>query len=340
VGQTPIKNESYFFTVRNATTNNIWYLDRHGKLTGYDLRTRRVVGDLNASEPYLFRPPSPNNPPPPNLLPSAKSLYQVDFTNRTVTPFFTPTNGENIAGFSDEIIESGISTNWLVATHKTVYLLDIQGKPILSVPYRPNYAEYPVVLFHYLGPTNNPPERFAVWFQPDYETNRAANWKLPIQIQWMGIPPTETDITSLPALGPPEYVWSWEHKIGFALVPPIESLMSKEQASAGCYWSRIFAAVLCAAIAWLFGRRYNFAIITQTGWAIFILLTGIPGFLAFLCVQEWPARVVCPQCKKRRTVDRENCEHCGAPFPPPEKNGTEIFVPLEEPLKRVKPRRF
>jgi len=51
-------------------------------------------------------------------------------------------------------------------------------------------------------------------------------------------------------------------------------------------------------------------------------------------VQEWPARVVCPQCKKRRTVDRENCEHCGAPFPPPEKNGTEIFVPLEGTLKR------
>jgi hypothetical protein len=334
VHHNPLQNYSYFFTVWNVDTTNIWFLDRYGKLTGYGLRTRRIVGDLNATEPYLYHPPSNNNTPPPNILPTAKSVYQVDFTNRTVRPLFTLTNDESIAGFSDEIYAPGMATNWLVATHKTVYLLDIQGKPILSVPYGPNYAEYPSVVLHYLGPTNKPPERFAVWFQPDYETNRAANWKLPIQIQWVGITPTETDITSLSALGPPEYIWSWEHKIGFALVPPIESLMSKEQASAGCYWSRIFVAVLCATIAWLIGRRYNFAIITQTGWAIFILLTGIPGLLAFLCVQEWPARVVCPHCKKLRAVDRESCVHCGAPFPPPEKNGTEIFVPLEDSLKR------
>jgi hypothetical protein len=27
-------------------------------------------------------------------------------------------------------------------------------------------------------------------------------------------------------------------------------------------------------------------------------------------------------------VDRGQCEHCGADFAPPEKNGTEIFEPL------------
>ena len=334
VHHNPLQNYSYFFTVRNVDTNNIWFLDRYGKLTGYDLRTRRVVGDLNATEPYLFFPPSPNNPPSPNILPTAKSVYQVDFTNRTVTPLFTLTNEENIAGFSDEIFAPGMSTNWLVATHKSVYLLGIQGKRILTVPYGLNYAEYPNVEFHYLGPTNKSPERFAVWFKPDYETNRATNWKLPIQIQWVGTTPTETDITSLPALGPPQFIWSREHKISFALQPPIVGFRIKEQASAGCYWSRIFVAAICAAIAWLIGRRYNFAIIAQIGWASFILLTGIAGLLTFLCVQEWPARVVCPQCKKRRTVDRESCEHCEAPFPPPEKNGTEIFVPLEDILKR------
>jgi len=61
---------------------------------------------------------------------------------------------------------------------------------------------------------------------------------------------------------------------------------------------------------------------------LFHLLTGFPGFLAFLCVREWPAREACPACKKPRLVDREHCEHCCADFAPPEKTGTEIFAPL------------
>ena len=58
---------------------------------------------------------------------------------------------------------------------------------------------------------------------------------------------------------------------------------------------------------------------------IFLLLTGVPGFIAFLSVNEWPARESCPSCGKRRVVTREKCEHCGAPFAPPQKAGIEIF---------------
>jgi ribosomal protein L37AE/L43A len=47
-----------------------------------------------------------------------------------------------------------------------------------------------------------------------------------------------------------------------------------------------------------------------------------------LSVQEWPALESCPNCKKLRVVDREHCEHCGADFAPPEKNGTEVFESL------------
>ena len=54
----------------------------------------------------------------------------------------------------------------------------------------------------------------------------------------------------------------------------------------------------------------------------------MPGLLAFLSVQEWPAREACPNCKRLRMVDRAQCEHCGADFAPPEKTGTEVFAPL------------
>ena len=84
-------------------------------------------------------------------------------------------------------------------------------------------------------------------------------------------------------------------------------------------------AVVCAAAGWCLGRRYHFAVGGQLKWALFHLLFGLPGLLGFLCVQEWPTREACPNCKKPRLVDREKCEHCGAGFAPPPKNGTEIF---------------
>jgi hypothetical protein len=87
-------------------------------------------------------------------------------------------------------------------------------------------------------------------------------------------------------------------------------------------------AVLCAMIGWGLGRRHDFPARAQAGWVVFHLFFGLPGLLAFLSVQEWPARETCPNCKKLRVVDREKCPHCGAAFAPPEKNGTEIFAPL------------
>jgi hypothetical protein len=88
-------------------------------------------------------------------------------------------------------------------------------------------------------------------------------------------------------------------------------------------------SVLCVMAGFWLGARYRFPVKRQVVWAAFILFSGIPGLLAFVAVQEWPFREPCPQCRKLRTVDRNTCAHCGAEFAPPEKNGTEIFEPLE-----------
>ena len=75
---------------------------------------------------------------------------------------------------------------------------------------------------------------------------------------------------------------------------------------------------------WL-GWRYGFSGRSQATWALFILLFGVAGFLAFVAVQEWPARKRCPGCGRLRVVTNQLCEHCGQPFPPPPKTGAEIF---------------
>jgi hypothetical protein len=86
--------------------------------------------------------------------------------------------------------------------------------------------------------------------------------------------------------------------------------------------------LISALVGWVLGRRYNFNAKAQVGWALFHLISGFPGLLAFLGVQEWPARKPCPACKRLRTVDREHCEHCEALFAAPEKEGTELFEPV------------
>jgi predicted amidophosphoribosyltransferase len=55
------------------------------------------------------------------------------------------------------------------------------------------------------------------------------------------------------------------------------------------------------------------------------LLFGPAGLLLMLAVQEWPARITCPDCRKPRAVTRDTCEHCGSPHASPAPDGTEIF---------------
>ena len=95
-------------------------------------------------------------------------------------------------------------------------------------------------------------------------------------------------------------------------------------------WKLVLLSLACAALVWVpvgwwLGRRYSFSLAANLRWALFHLLFGLPGFLAFLSVQEWPARCPCPKCRKPRVVDREQCEHCGAGFSAAELTGTEIF---------------
>jgi len=92
-----------------------------------------------------------------------------------------------------------------------------------------------------------------------------------------------------------------------------------------------------AAILWLIGavfwtlvmyglaRRYGFTRRQTIGWAIAGVLLGPAGLVTMLVLRDWPARVACSSCGRKRLVDRERCEHCGATFTKPEPTGTEIF---------------
>jgi hypothetical protein len=328
-----IENSQYFFYLQNVSAKTLWYLDRHGIISGYDGQTRKYIGSLDphgddgsvAPEPFLrnsiYYYYNPSSEVQKHMIATAKAVYQVDYIARTVKPVFALTNDDEIGGCFDG---GQVSSNFFITTRTSISLLDYDGKPIFTLPYKPGYLEYPQVQFSFLKSTNSLPDKFAVWFYPD-------NQKMPIQVKWLSSDLIVTNSAELPVLRPvetPAGGIDWPDKMATALLPPPTHVEFNIKFFDAWNLFSYGLALICATIGWTLARRYNFSTKASLGWTLFIFLLGIPGLLTLLCVQEWPVRETCPNCKKLRAVDREFCEHCRAPFLPPEKNGTEIFEPL------------
>ena len=58
---------------------------------------------------------------------------------------------------------------------------------------------------------------------------------------------------------------------------------------------------------------------------MFNFLAGPAGLALLWCLRDWPARLPCAACGKRRVTNRDRCEHCDSAFPSPAHDGTEIF---------------
>jgi hypothetical protein len=86
-------------------------------------------------------------------------------------------------------------------------------------------------------------------------------------------------------------------------------------------------ALASALVCLLLARRHAFSRPRCVGWALLGLSFGWVGLALMLALEEWPARVGCPKCRKPRVVTRDACEHCGAPHAAPAADGTEVFEP-------------
>lgn len=96
------------------------------------------------------------------------------------------------------------------------------------------------------------------------------------------------------------------------------------------YWlAAAGVGLLCAALIQIPLKREQFAR-QRLAWTVFAFFFGVCGLLAFWIANDWPRRVACPACGRKRSVERETCEHCGAGWPAPKQDGTEIWEGLTE----------
>jgi hypothetical protein len=96
----------------------------------------------------------------------------------------------------------------------------------------------------------------------------------------------------------------------------------------GEHWPSL--AVLCAisgVLACLAARRQRvYGQRDVSSWAVFVLVFGLPGFVAYRVHRRWPVRAACPWCNRLAPRDRETCVHCGKEFPRPEPKGSEVVA--------------
>ena len=305
-----------YFNFWRQDQGSLWfYWAGCGRLVGYNLTSRRLIvslgpkgfaSDLRGAGDRFDTPTQYQNFLISEVtLATATTLYKIDTQNRAVRPLFTVENDDSILSRMDV---QPYSREWdsdiVVATKRFVYLVRTDGSVVWQAPYEPGYPDYKRVQIYFL----KEPGHFAYWLEPTIAANRKAGWTLTIRARWIDhdggvvktvdLPnlsakqgPDRTD--KLLALVVPAPLWRvfyWRMDRDWSWVVPWE-LVGISLASAAIIW---------IPLGWRLGRRYNFTIGQQLGWAVFHLVFNLPGFLTFIGVQEWPARVPCTKCHKLR----------------------------------------
>jgi hypothetical protein len=96
------------------------------------------------------------------------------------------------------------------------------------------------------------------------------------------------------------------------------------------FWPALAAVqILAAALALLCRRqlvRYQASRAERVAWPLFVLILGLPGWIAFRFGRSWPVLEACPACETTVPRDRECCASCESEFPRPALRGTEVFA--------------
>ncbi len=89
----------------------------------------------------------------------------------------------------------------------------------------------------------------------------------------------------------------------------------------------VLTSLVSAFLAALISRRCGDERQGQRAWALGGFWLGGYGVLLLLALRGWPVRLPCPHCGRLRVVNRVSCEQCGAAWPAPVPDGTEIRDP-------------
>lgn len=337
----------FFFIVPSHLGKYWYYVTNERDLVGYDPASRRLIGRI-ALDGFVLPPNRPDRPfegilmsawGGDGLLTFDTGVYRLHEEDLRVDPMFIPPPGEVVYSAAQAIWapdpEPGSPLAHVVATQQALYIIDAHDQIVrLTVPAHTSVYRSATV---YRLPDGS---RYLLLCQPYWPAHRGAP-STAIEYSTDGTLVSEQDLPAPNEPGPRSP--DWETSV-LLVVPPAgmfgiviidwvaqgnafwHGLMNEglHQAVLGTGFLLAGSVISALLTAWL-ARRYAFTRRRAIGWTVGNLLLGFLGLLAMLAILDWPALVPCPACGRRRRIDRENCEHCAAPFPAPKADGTEIF---------------
>jgi hypothetical protein len=172
----------------------------------------------------------------------------------------------------------------------------------------------------------NPKPSELIWIDSQGQVTKQRQLRMPKQSHELPIPQVwqENIVQPVPLAKTILYLlWSGieanrEHKsywVGFVKV------------SKRAWLAALVLFAVCVIPAWAaYRRQKRYALPHAMGWAVFVFVMGLPGWVAYRFHRLWPIMDDCPSCKQLSPRDREVCTECGATFPPPPLKGIEVFA--------------
>lgn len=334
-----------------------WYYAPFARLVlGYDREARRCIGTIG---PSGFSPPGAVVTqlfPDEDVLndnwlvlafPSA--VYRLDLGARQARLLATGTARDPVVGAA--VVRT--KSEWppagptAVVTLSRITLFD-KAKPLISVPYEFSPEKYSSVDAAVL-----PAGGYMFWYQPSYlyftplhmrqqivkvstDGQQLAHYDLPpiINAEPLFWPHALWALVT-PLVGPPAlfgcaligtYLWAGYLPAAVLIRDAWLELLGQNMR----FWGLAGVLLLVGAVFWAvlmhrIARRYAFTKRQTFWWTIAAFLLGPSALLTLWSLRDWPTRVPCASCHEKRVVDRDRCEHCGAPWPAPPATGIEIF---------------
>jgi ABC-type transport system involved in multi-copper enzyme maturation permease subunit len=332
---------------------NWFFLINRGWFEAYSPQTRLREGFLG---PDGFSPSPPQRRFAGNLQSSgwrsqlfqfADAAYWIDFSKRRLNALHQTVSGKADFASLDMASNSYLdNSSWgavVVANHQ-IRFFSKQGQLRFAVPLEFAPEDYP---FLSISPVS---EQKLILQQNGYRKTNGEYVSLPIQVREVSgrgevlkryqLPPikesnnhTTTEPYSVALLVPPGAVATVVAYWGVGNALGDETAARDWQAvkdNTSMFWMftlfAVLAALPCAFAAWRFGLHHQVSLKTRWTWAISVFWTGLFGLLTLLVLREWPPRIPCETCGKKRSVALETCASCHASWPPPPLDGTEIFA--------------
>jgi hypothetical protein len=343
-----------------------YYLPKEREFIGYYFKTNQRIGSIGQdgfrpgyeqAAPLLEYVPSLGYYGLPSIVQFGSTVYENDFDQRKLTPIFSQP-GTDVFGASPmrSNQDQTVALNWgALALLDKMLVINKTGQIIATLPYHQDMDRWGSLEVA-VEPAK---DRFFLRYGPSQWIDNRVQEKMPSYLEEMDAKGTLLNAYTLPPVPEPDYPRTWQRYISESLQQPAfffgnivykkigalcgsKRLAQELDETLGPGWkyfkeisiriSVVSFALAALTLAW--ARQVHMEWSRAWSWVAFVLAFNLAGLVTFRLVADWPVRVRCPQCNRKRPVDEPLCPHCGASWPAPVSRGTEIFdikVPAAHP---------